>query len=369
MPVRDSIVIPDAARLTVSLEPAQNAIHSLLLLIKLEHLSGLSDWVTDTAGALTPEARKRHNLVLIGFHYAVLPRQSWPSFPAYMDHLAALDSNALRDKMLAAYASFPPLAPAAGREYPDEPHPVDLEAIIKDVDSYLDFLRARFEAARIDEALEAEAYSYVVDPPAMQALIVSHLREMWDTYLGPEWERVEPMLREAVSAFRQIDLSDMDVLEAAQLITGQDLREEKWRKTFQQARQVIFVPSAHIGPYLGKSWADNILWVVFGARHPEGIHSHAPDLSRAEIVVNLSALADDNRLRILRRISDEGELSSQEIMASLGLSQSTASRHLKQLSATGYLSERRCNGAKCYTLNSHRIEDTLRAISLFLLKK
>jgi DNA-binding transcriptional ArsR family regulator len=135
-------------------------------------------------------------------------------------------------------------------------------------------------------------------------------------------------------------------------------------------KQVIFVPSAHIGPYLGKHWAGgDTLWVFFGARLPEGVPFHAPDLSRAEIVVRLSALADDNRLRILKLISEKGELSSQEIMASLGFSQSAASRHLKQLSATGYLSERRCNGAKCYQLNPERIENTLRAVSSFLLGK
>jgi DNA-binding MarR family transcriptional regulator len=54
-------------------------------------------------------------------------------------------------------------------------------------------------------------------------------------------------------------------------------------------------------------------------------------------------------------------------MERLDLSQSATSRHLKQLSATGYLSERRCNGAKCYALNPERLENTLKAISNFLL--
>ena len=45
-------------------------------------------------------------------------------------------------------------------------------------------------------------------------------------------------------------------------------------------------------------------------------------------------------------------------MQGLDLSQSAASRHLKQLSATGYLLERRFSGAKCYKLNPQRIRDT-----------
>jgi len=54
-------------------------------------------------------------------------------------------------------------------------------------------------------------------------------------------------------------------------------------------------------------------------------------------------------------------------MTQLDLSQSAASRHLKQLSATGYLSERRREGAKCYSLDPERIEDVLAAVSSYLL--
>jgi len=36
---------------------------------------------------------------------------------------------------------------------------------------------------------------------------------------------------------------------------------------------------------------------------------------------------------------------------------------------TGYLQERRANGAKAYTINRDRIEKTLKAISAFLLER
>ncbi|TEU18521.1 MAG: metalloregulator ArsR/SmtB family transcription factor [Anaerolineales bacterium] len=370
MPLQDFIEMPSAAAVSVALEPAQNAVHSLVLLAKAEDVSGLSDWVTGTAHALTPSERRQHKLVTIGFHYAIVPEQSWSSFPAYVDHLATGNPQALRDKMLAAYAKIPSLADCEKQVWYDEPAPIDLEAILKDVDSYLDFLRERFDAEHLDVELEAQAYSYVVDPPAMQELIVSHLRKMWDEYLASEWERVAPMLQDAVKAFQQIDLSNMSKFEAAQLIAGQELEREKWERKLERAEKVVFVPSAHVGPYLGKLWAGgDTFWMLFGARLPEGVAFDAPDLSRAEIVVRLSALADDNRLRILKLISENGELSSQDIMASLGLSQSAASRHLKQLSASGYLSERRCNVAKCYQLNPERIEKTLQAVSNFLLGK
>ena len=110
----------------------------------------------------------------------------------------------------------------------------------------------------------------------------------------------------------------------------------------------------------------NVYGILFGARLPEGTEYYAPDLSRAEILVRLGALADDTRLRILRLISEEGEQRSKDIMQELELSQSAASRHLKQLSATGYLTERRCEGAKCYDINDERVDNTLRALSAYL---
>ncbi len=200
----------------------------------------------------------------------------------------------------------------------------------------------------------------------MKELIITHLRHMWNRYLVDEWTRVMPMLLDAVKAFRQIDFSEMSLLETAQFVTGQQLTEGRWERLLEQSEQIIFVPSAHVGPYLGRFMDGKTAGVIFGARLPEGVYIDAPDLSRAEILVRLGALADDTRLRILKLASDEGEKRSQDIMRQLNLSQSAASRHLKQLSATGYLTERRCEGAKCYEFNNDRIENTLNALLAFL---
>jgi DNA-binding transcriptional ArsR family regulator len=366
MPVQDFLLEANDAPLDVALEPAHNAVYSLLLVAKGDHSSGLGQWVEHTMQDMSARELRRHQLVIMGFYHALVPSQSWPSFSAYVDHLATRDPRTLRDRMLEEYARLPCLDSGETQCLP-APADVDWPAVLRDVDSYLGFLQERFSPGQIDVELEAQAYSYVVDPPAMQDLIVSHLRHMWDEHLAAEWARVEPMLADSVQAFRQADLGRMDRREAVRWVTGQALEDSKWESLFQSAARIILVPSAHIGPYVGRIWAGETYWLLFGARLPKGSLVHAPDLSRTEILVRLSALADDTRLRILQQVAQEGELSSQEIMAGLGLSQSAASRHLTQLSATGYLSERRCSGAKCYVLDPARIEDTLQALSSFLL--
>lgn len=366
-PVQGLFRAPEAGRIQVRLEPVYNAFESLMLLYRSETMPGLDDWVTHTVAALTPEEYERHELVFIGLYYAVRPDGNWPSFPAYVEHLASLDPSVLRDRMLQLYARVRREEGVTRPTMQDEPVPVDLQAILASPEAYIGFLNERFGPEAVEPDLERQAYAYVIDPPAMQTLIVSQLREMWDTYLAPEWARVLPMLEDAVRAFHQLDLTGKSDLEAARLITGQELTEEMWGPMLERAEQVIFLPSAHIGPYLGQLRGQGVLRIVFGARLPEGVPYSAPDLSRAELLVRLNALADNNRLRILKQISEQGEQSSQEIIANVQLSQPTVSRHLKQLAATGYLLERRHNSAKAYRLNPERIQATLEALAAFLL--
>ncbi|MCA9951791.1 MAG: winged helix-turn-helix transcriptional regulator [Anaerolineales bacterium] len=365
-PNQDIIINPQSDFVRIELQPAQNAFHSLVLLTRTEHYSGLGEWVSKTAAALTPAEKQTHNLVMLGLHYAVAPQKNWSSFPVYIDHLAQMNPFALRDKMLNEYISFPYCLPED-----DQPvlETVDPQTILQNVDTYLSFLRGRFGAGMVDIEMETQAYSYAVNPTAMQLLIVSHLRHMWEKYLRSEWERVRPMLQNAVRAFQQIDYSQMSNQAAAEFIAGQPLGEKHWQHILETAVQILFVPSAHVGPYLGKFNQDTQPGIIFGARLPEGTQIDAPELSRAEIVVRLGALADDTRLRILKSIGETGEQRSQDVMYNLELSQSAASRHLKQLTANGYLNERRCEGAKCYQLHPERIRETLEAVTLYLTAK
>ncbi|WP_420643320.1 ArsR/SmtB family transcription factor [Candidatus Leptofilum sp.] len=357
-PTTDIVRKPQQATIMVALEPVYHLLNSLMLLNKSEYLSGYGEWVTQTAVSLSPQQLHLNKLVLLGLHYAIVPNRSWSSFEAYVDNLAAHDPVALRNKILDAYES---LSCKPGTPI------VERAQVLSSAEAYLDYLYGRFPDEKIDEAIEREAYALMVDPPTMQQTIVNHLREMWQIILKPEWQRIQPMLQTSVTAFAHVDFSGMTPLEAARTVVGQDLPEH-WEIMLgnEKVTQVVFVPSAHIGPYLGTFKPNGAVWLIFGARLPEGTDVTSPDLSRSELLVRLNALADDTRLRILQIISEEGEQCSQDIINRLSLSQSAASRHLKQLSATGYLTERRRDGAKCYSLNPDRIEGILQALSYIL---
>jgi len=362
MPLPAAIEQPTREGHRVSLEPVPNAIASMMLLTKAEEMPGSGPWVAEMREKLTAEDLFRHRLVIIGFFHAILPERDWATFSDYLDDLENSDPVSLRDKMLDTYAE---ICIACDEEV--KAAGVNWDEVLSSSDAYVEFLLERFGEHLVEVDMETKAYEYVIDPPAMQKLIVDHLRWFWNEHLSKEWERTEPILRESIKAFQNTNFDNMNRLEMARYITGQDLEEEKWSHTLGKAGQVIFMPNPHIGPYVTRMYCRDVVILVFGARLPEDANVRIPELDRADIVARMSALADDTRLRILQMIAESGELRSQEIMEEVGLSQPSVSRYLTQLTATGYLQERRVNGSKAYALNHDRIEKTLKAVHKFLL--
>ncbi len=362
MPVTDLLSEIKTERFTFSLDPAVNTLHSFMLITMTDHRSGLGEWVMNTRYAMSDEQYQLHRLVMIGFYHLLTPDRQWSNFSAYLDHMASRDPFEMQQSLMRAYAQICSLK---GTQQLGE---ADIDQALQSEDDYVNFLRKGFEDKYLDLELERKAFSYLAQPETMQELIVSHLRDFWERYFKDEWKRIRPMLMDSVEAFRQVRLEQLDKESAIALVTREDRNNaqvKKWLE-MEDADSIIFVPSAHVGPYTGRVYNDKTLWVLFGAHIPEGVEMDAPDLSRAELVVRLSALADDGRLQIMKLLAERGEMKSQDIQDALGTSQSANSRHLTQLSATGFISGRRCAGAKCYQLYWPKIEETLDALSLFL---
>ncbi len=343
------------------LEPAFNNLYSLVILNYSETLSGMDEWVTRTWNGLSPERRHNNRLVMEGLHFAVMPIRSWKTFEDYLNDLTATDPVILRDRLINRLAC--PKPNDAARNARAEPL-IEPNRLL-DKETYINFLLNKHGAEDIDETLEREAHDYFTDPPRMHALILYHLQTMWRDVLQAEWKRVRPMLEEAVHAFRTQDFSKASPPEVVHRVTGQEIKPW-WLEMIQRTRNLVLIPSAHVGPYLGKFNYNETMWVLFGARPPEGMRLGSSALTRSELLVRLSALNDDTRLRILELLSKRDELCAQDVITLLDLSQPAASRHLKQLSATGYVTERRREGNKCYALNRERLDDTCELMNRFL---
>ncbi|NJN19383.1 MAG: winged helix-turn-helix transcriptional regulator [Oscillochloris sp.] len=343
----------------VALEPAHNNLYSLLLLTQAEQLLGLDPWITQTRERLSPEEQHRNRLVIEGLYHTVFPARSYPSFPSYLTDLAAADPFVLRDRLVHETLR------GACEIHPALSEVPSVQDMLADQAVYLDFLARYWPVGGFDPEIESEVHTLLQNPQRMHALILDHLRTMWQSCLAPEWERSRPLLQESVDAFRRIDLRGLEPHQAAEQVLGRELPGEKWSRILADADQVVFVPSRHTGPYLRGFSADKRVWLFFGARLPEGITYGGSALSRSELLVRLNTLTDDTRLQVLALLAEHGERCAQDLIVDLDISQSSVSRHLRQLIAAGFVSERWRDGSKCYQLNQARIGDTLRALEQF----
>ncbi|MGZ9225367.1 MAG: ArsR/SmtB family transcription factor [Anaerolineales bacterium] len=347
----------------VMIEPALNAFGSMVLISRAADEPGIHEWVAKTRAQMSGEELFRHKLVTIGFHYSILPQTAGNTFEAYLENLESTPPSEFRDRLLKAYSEIC----ITGESQNEQGKPVDWDEVLSSAKNYVDFLRNRFGEELTDDEMETRAYQYVIDPAALKQLVTGHIRWFWKNYLQTEWTRVRLMLEQSARAFNQLDLSGMTRAELVSFVTGKEINESKWDGEFEKSKELIFIPNPHIGPYMRATKVRDNFYIYFGARLPEGTDTRIPELDRAEIVARLSALADDTRLHILQMIGEKGQMRSQEIMEAINLSQPSVSRYLSQLTATGYLQERRESGAKVYILNTDRIEKTFKAVNAFLL--
>lgn len=364
-PPFEYVLAPRTVSLGFSTAPGLNAVESLRLLASDEQMSGFGEWVVRTKALLTPEEKERHDLVY-GVLYFVLfaalknHRLVDTPMPQLIARLRQIDPHLLRDQAMDHIVELQTLYPESW------PRPAVTAAdLMNDSTLLIDYVSQVWNCSSADMG---PVVAYMHDPEAMKTLIVDHSQAMWDRWLEPEWLRIRPMLEESIAAFQSMQYADHEMTgyEAVRAVTGRDMRgafEEKMKA----ADRLVFVAGAHLGPYISMFKDDATVYILFTARAPRGAKvAPSSDLSRAELLVRLNALADDTRLKILELLTQHEELCAQDFIEILDLSQSTVSRHLSQLSASGYVIERRRDVAKCYTLNTDRVMDTLRALTSFL---
>ncbi|HEX5688663.1 MAG TPA: DUF2087 domain-containing protein, partial [Roseiflexaceae bacterium] len=274
----------------------------------------LDAWAIRTAATLSPAQLRANRLIFDYLLDAVAPTEEWPDFPSYLADLAAQNPTQLRDRVQLPDASV------------DEPE------------------------------LLREARALLDDPRALHDMIVSHLGEIWDAALASEWRRALPPIQKTVALFNHRT-------EADKTATADNLRRYVVGDTpiAPEVEQIICVPSPHVARYVMRLLQGNTLRLFFHGPSSYPVIMRTSPVERDELLARLSGLADEARLNILALFAERHELSAQEIMAKLDLSQPSVSRHLKQLMP--YVVERRAEGAsKLYSLAAPQFDLTFHAL-------
>lgn len=363
---RDYVYVPQNIKVDFEVLPALNALQSIHQLTMVKEKSGFSQWTHEMAASLPQDMYEALEALLTTmwplFFDVLFPGPSFASFTAYLDALEALDPIQTRDQVIAQWREMYPTSFDA--------NPASILESLENLTAWAKEMLSQKHEEWAEEASHCFALNYELfhNPEGTLRQAIQQLRWIWDTHLEAEWNRVQKMLQESATAHRRLDFEHMTGLEALKKVTGRDLSEAFGEK-LANVDHICFVPSAHIGPYVSVLHEGRLGYVIFGARLPRESQFTSSELSRAELVTRLTALADNTRLHILELLTTHDELCAQDIIEILNLSQSSVSRHLSQLSATGYITERRREVAKCYSLNNERVVDILRALTNFLAKK
>jgi hypothetical protein len=211
-------------------------------------------------------------------------------------------------------------------------------------------------ASRAGATLEPEAIGLLNDPPALRELVVGHLRTIWESGLAEEWRRGLPPIQKIVAISKRRGEPEATAIaeNLRRFIAGGAACEPG-------VERIVCVPSPHVGRYVTRLLHSGTLRLFFHGPSSYAVVMRTSPVGRAELLARLAGLADETRLRILELFAGQNELSAQEIMARLELSQPSVSRHLKQLAP--YVAERRGEGAsKFYSLSPAQLDLTFQSL-------
>jgi hypothetical protein len=250
-----------------ALEPVFNAIDTLDSLATIKVFPKLGDWITNTIRLMPSELERTHrllfNLLHILYHRGT-PVITAATFPEYIDNVEATAPIAFRDmliehmldecKTIVVQRSLSLIAPTT-------------EQVLTNIDTYLYWLSVVWPNHIFDGSLNIEAHKLLTEPERLHRLFVDHMRFMWNAYLREDWERNLPFLEQCVAYHQQLDFSGLNILQAINKLTGQDMQQIQ-DKGFENATDVIFIPNMYVGPYLGRLGNRELLRVMFQAQLP-----------------------------------------------------------------------------------------------------
>ncbi len=343
-------------------EPVFNVLHSLSLLNVAGDLTGLNSWVMRTAAALTPERKRMNVLVCEGLKLALPPTQAYQEttdFPSYLQDLSEQDPTILRDRLLERLCRATCVLPAA-----------DANELLHTVQGYIARIKQVFPEQAADVELVREVHTLLNNPSSLQEVIILHLRFMWKATLQIEWKRIGKTLTTQVNVYKQRLFPDASTVETFRLFTGREIPAHvQAQAKGLDIQRIVLVPSAHPGRHVTSWYNDGVLRLFFLAPPNFSAVMRTSPIGHAEMIANLKrladVLADETRLRILELFVHYNELSAQDIMQHLAISQSSVSRHLKQLVNVGYLFEQREGANKLYTFSFFAFDSTIRALEQF----
>jgi hypothetical protein len=332
--------------------------HSVLATIGLmcaaPHFEGLGEWL-DEARMRLPADLLAELCLLVTFPgqyqrftaelIARLPaKAAEPSFEALMAHLETIPGADYQQMALQALA----------RGATPQPDPKDLFLLLDKPTEWAAYLN------RVESEVAPETVAALVrDGQGLKSRLLTALDRFWREAYAQEFERTHPLMAQSLAHYRS-QPHNPNFRDLFVAVTGR-LVPERVMELLPTIRDVTFIPSCYVGPYIAYTHHPGHLILFYNCRaKPSG----PTVVDGSSLYPPLKALADETRLQIVSLLQGR-ELYAQEIVEQLDISQPAVSRHLNLMAAAGILRIRRDGSAKYYSVNTDtlaRVADTLRGL-------
>ena len=321
-----------------------------------QEVENLSPWVDHTRSIISLEDRRLCGQCCEAA--AFIPPHWTKGFDAWLEYFRSIDPAAIQNTMLDKLISNARLN-LPGQSIPDR------SLLTEDRAVFGELTRRLYEAMQecAPEDATDRDFANLRNPGEWRDRIAGFIARIWKDSLKEEWSRVQPMVDDSVKAFRETPVPGTSLEEKLCYLTGRDQIPEIWMNLLNKMDEIFWVPSPHIGPYMILfHQTETQAWFISRARLPKGSSVRSVLLDKADLLIRLSALSDPIRLEIVHMAASQGVITTQTIMDGLGLTQSSTSRHLAQLAATGILHVDSGEKTKRYSLNLPRYEEIIQSL-------
>jgi DNA-binding transcriptional ArsR family regulator len=211
-------------------------------------------------------------------------------------------------------------------------------------------------ARKYEDVVEDEPPILAMTPQEIKERVLTALRLWYREIFADGQEEVTRILQRDARAKRSLaaTMSPEKLVEIA--TNGLELRAERW------VRRVVLVPHVAMRPWnVSSAWEDR--WIICYPVADESLGSDR-EAPPARMVRLYKALADEKRLRILKRLV-AGSATLQELADTVGLAKSSAHHHLVILRSAG-LVRVTIEMQSVYTLRTDTIPEASGMLRAFL---
>jgi hypothetical protein len=305
----------------------------------------LDAWLFEAAAQLSDAERAFNRLALGPLGAMLLPQRQYASFEEYLEALAASPAAELRQRAIAALDGTP-------------------AEILHDEQRYIAHVARRYPNDPLSPRLLHDAYALLCDPDQLKDSVLGHLHMLWERLFAEEWRRRHKLIGALANMLHDRVLPRSSAPDVVHAVIGRT-PPPATIALLAGARRIVVVPTPHTALYVSQFDSADTVWVFVAVSTITSWTLRQSPIKSSEVMMRLNPLADETRLRILELLAQHGELSSQDLIGMLGISQSGVSRHLKALGS--YIIERRGEGAtKYYQLNPGYLDWTFVTLRRFL---